>query len=130
MSSGASDAPSPTMTRPSAGDTRLRSPALPGFMIAPPTRNADFPLRRSAHGLDGSAGLIGANIGSSSSSSPGIRGRPGGGKPQQICRQLADHDLKSNRSAASPAPSRPPPYDGGGGRPAKLAPMSAGLRTR
>jgi len=73
---------------------------------------------------------IRANVVSLSSSFPVIRGRPGGGKPQQDCRQPADHDLKSEKYAASPAPSRPPPYDGGGGRAAKLAPMSAALQSR
>ena len=31
--------------------------------------------------------------------------RDGGGKPQSNCRQVADHDLKSERAAASPSPS-------------------------
>src|SRR5262245_60010770 len=57
---------------------------------------------------------------------PSYGGGRVGERPQQDCRQLADHDLKSEASAASPAPSRPPPYDGRGERAAKFAPLRAG----
>ena len=48
------------------------------------------------------------------SSSPVIRGRPGGGRPQCAAGSFQIMIFAFHRSPLMLSPSRPPPYDGGG----------------